>query len=270
MKATTKVLFKKAIIFSLCLLPVALIGGFLTGIYTFEHSGSGIQEMILEQLGDRNIFLVVTTLQSALYAFVTGVLGYFLAHRLGLIRSRSGSSATASDKAFFGFEARLLKRTVPVIILCGILFACDYFVFGNLIPEVAADYKKGISAAYFFSSITYGAVVEELLLRWFFMSLLAFVLWKIFARKHDSSDIPASVFVASNIIAAVLFAAGHIPATIAFFGELSAPILFRCFLLNGAFALLFGRYYRKYGIQYAMLAHFGLHFVSKLILMFIV
>ncbi len=36
-----------------------------------------------------------------------------------------------------------------------------------------------------------------------------------------------------------------------------------CFLLNGGFGLLFGRLYRRYGIQYAMLSHALLHIVSK-------
>ncbi|WP_044976627.1 CPBP family intramembrane metalloprotease [Ruminococcus sp. HUN007] len=29
----------------------------------------------------------------------------------------------------------------------------------------------------------------------------------------------------------------------------------RCFLMNGAFGIVFGRLYHKYGIQYAMIAH---------------
>ena len=47
---------------------------------------------------------------------------------------------------------------------------------GRLIPEVAADYEKGISPAYFISSLTYGGVIEEVLLRWFFMGLIALIL----------------------------------------------------------------------------------------------
>lgn len=40
-------------------------------------------------------------------------------------------------------------------------------------------------------------------------------------------------------------------------------LLLRCFLLNGGFGLMFGRIYRKYGIQYAMVSHAVLHIVSK-------
>ena len=35
--------------------------------------------------------------------------------------------------------------------------------------------------------------------------------------------------------------------------------------MNGGFGLVFGRLYRKQGIEYAMLAHAGVHIVSKLI-----
>ena len=72
-----------------------------------------------------------------------------------------------------------------------------------------------------------------------------------------------------NILAAVVFAAGHLPTSISIYGGLTPVIVFRCFLLNGCFALLFGRYYRKYGIQYAMLGHFGIHLVSKTILLLV-
>lgn len=188
----------------LCVLPFAIVGGFFTGVYTLEHSTDDMTRMIYEQVQSPALFYIITTIQSVMYAVLATAAGYLLADRLGLIKS-------------FRFQREILKKTVPVIILFGILFASDYFVFGHFIPEVAADYEKGISPAYFLCSLTYGGVIEEILLRWFFMSFIA---W----------------------------------------------ILVRCFLLNGCFALLFGRYYRKYGIQYAMLGHFGLHLVSKLIL----
>ena len=45
--------------------------------------------------------------------------------------------------------------------------------------------------------------------------------------------------------------------------KLKKPLLFRCFLLNGGFGLIFGRLYRKYGIIYAMMAHALFHVVCK-------
>jgi len=41
--------------------------------------------------------------------------------------------------------------------------------------------------------------------------------------------------------------------------------LVRCFLLNGAAGIVSGYFYRKYGIQYAMLSHALLHIISRTI-----
>ena len=95
----------------------------------------------------------------------------------------------------FAFKNDILKKTVPVIILFGILFTADYFVIGPFIPEVAADYERGISAAYFIASLTYGGVVEEILMRWFLMSLLAWILVLIFARKTEKTELPDWIFI---------------------------------------------------------------------------
>ena len=73
------------------------------------------------------------------------------------------------------------------------------------------------------------------------------------------------MIAAANVLAALVFAAGHLPATLMIFGQLTPLLLVRCFLLNGGFGILFGWLYRKYGIQYAILGHMMAHMVSKLI-----
>lgn len=234
-------------------IPFALVGGYFTGIYTLEHSTDELAGQIVEQLGSQGAFYLLTMVQSTFYAVIATILGYFLANRVGLVRP-------------LGFQRDILKKTLPIIFLLGVLFAADYFVSGALIPEVAADYEKGISPAYFIASLTYGGVVEEILMRWFLMSLIGWILVMIFARKKEKTDLPEWILSAANILAALIFAAGHLPATMAFFGGITPVILLRCFLLNGGFAMVFGRFYRKYGIQYAVLAHFGVHLISKLIL----
>lgn len=151
-------------------------------------------------------------------------------------------------------------------------FEAVYFQKRHLEKDGSGNYSvwNTVYAAYFIASLTYGGVVEEILMRWFLMSLLAWILVLIFARKTEKTELPDWIFIAANITAALLFAAGHLPATMAFFGRISPLILVRCFVLNGGFALIFGRFYRKYGIQYAMLAHFGLHLISKLILLAVI
>lgn len=254
MKKTGRDLYLSALKFVLCILPIALIGGFFTGVYLCEHSDGVTRALYISQAGSYEMFLMITTVQSVVYAMFTGFIGYLLANSTGLLKS-------------FRFEKKTFIRTGVIIIILGILFACDSFTFGRWIPQVAADLEKGISISYFICSLTYGGVIEEVLLRWFLMSLIAWLIGKIVIRGKGDKNIPDYVFIIANFVAAFLFAAGHLPASIALFGKLTPLIVFRCFLLNGGFGLVFGRFYRKYGIQYAMLGHFGVHFVSKIILM---
>ena len=239
MKEYVIITMKKALRTYLVILPFAIIGGISVGIYTFEHSTQESMEVAIEQLGSYQALIVVTMVQTLIYSFFGWVVGYFIVDRLGLMKP-------------FRFEKTVLAKVCPVIIVLALAFAADYFVMGSLIPEVAADYEKGISVAYFICSLTYGGVIEEILLRWFFMGLVALILVMIFARKTEKNEIPVCIFVTANIIAAFVFSAGHLPATQMFFGRITGLILIRCFLLNGVFALFFGRWFRKYGIQYAM------------------
>ncbi|MEE0181126.1 MAG: CPBP family glutamic-type intramembrane protease [Anaerovoracaceae bacterium] len=120
-----------------------------------------------------------------------------------------------------------------------------------------------MSAAGFGAAVLYGGIVEKILMRLFLMSLISFILWKLFFRNTSKNKLPDKIFISANIISALLFAAGHLPATAAAFGALTPMLLARCFLLNGIFGLLFGRLYRRYGIWYAMAAHMLVHIVSK-------
>ncbi|PGC36064.1 CPBP family intramembrane metalloprotease [Bacillus pseudomycoides] len=100
-------------------------------------------------------------------------------------------------------------------------------------------------------------------MRLFFMSLIAFILWKLFARSKEKENIPVWVFVVANIVSSLLFAAGHIPATIMTFGGMNALILIRCFLLNGVPGMFFGWLYQKLGLQYAIIAYALAHVITQ-------
>ena len=115
---------------------------------------------------------------------------------------------------------------------------------------------------YLIATVTYAAVIEEVLLRLFAMSLIAFILHKIFGKKEELPSV--TILIVANVLSAILFAVGHLPTNFALFGS-SFLIIFRCLLLNGVFGLAFGWLYRKYGLRYAMIAHGGCHIISKLI-----
>ena len=241
---------KKALKFTLSLLPVALVAGYFVTVYQVEMLDEAILAPVLEQLGSVWILIAITMVQTVGYAAVCGFFGCLLANSLGLWRP-------------IRFEKSQLLKALQYSVIGGIIFSLDKWTFGTWIPEVGASYEAPITLNNWLGSVLYGGIVEELMLRLFFMSLLAWLIWKIFFRQEEK--VPARVLTIANAVAALLFAAGHLPATFVLFGELTPMILLRCFLLNGSFGLLFGYLYRKFGIQYAMVSHATFHIVSKLI-----
>ena len=241
---------KKALRFTLALLPIALVAGYFVTVYQLEMLDEAILAPALEQLGSVWVLIAITMVQTVGYAAVCGFFGCLLANSLGLWRP-------------IRFEKASLLKALGLSIVGSMIFSLDKWTFGRWIPEVGASYNAPITLNNWLGSVLYGGVVEELMLRLFFMSLLAWLIWKIFFRREEK--VPVKVLVMANVVAALLFAAGHLPATLVLFGELTPMILIRCFLLNGSFGLLFGFLYRKFGIQYAMVSHAMFHIVSKLI-----
>ena len=241
---------KRALKFTLALLPIALVAGYFLTASQLEILDEAILAPALEQLGSIWVLVAITMVQAMGYAAVCGFFGCLLANSLGLWKP-------------IRFEKASLLKALGLSIVGGMIFSLDKWTFGRWIPEVGASYDAPITLNNWLGSVLYGGVVEELMLRLFFMSLLAWLIWKMFFRQEET--VPVKVLVAANVAAALLFAAGHLPGTLVLFGELTPMILLRCFLLNGSFGLLFGYLYRKFGIQYAMVSHAMFHIVSKLI-----
>ena len=243
---------KKPLIFSLCLLPIAVVAGFFVGIYQLDLLPEELMAEVIAQVGSKELLLVIVAAQTVGYALFCGFFGCLLANTIGLWKPLK-------------FERKSLSITLALSLVGGILFSLDHWVFGSFIDGIQQANRQALNPSSIIAMVLYGGIIEEVMLRLFFMTLIAFAVWKLFFRKKDCHSIPTGVFVAANIIAAGLFAAGHLPATLLTFGELTPLLLVRCFVYNGGFGLLFGWLYRKHGIHYAMVSHAVLHIVSKFI-----
>lgn len=230
---------------------VGLVGGFFTGIYILDSYPAQMQQEILAQGLTATTLGLVSAMQSAGYGIVLGAAGIFLGKKTGLWKDEN--SVTGKP----------LRITAAIAVIGGFaLILPDLLFFGKYVPMIMDSYAVKPTVPYMLAAVLYGGVIEEVMLRLFMMSLVAFLLHKLFGKKTET---PATgILIAANVIAALLFAAGHLPATAVLMG-ITPMILARCFLLNGGFGLLFGWLYRKYGLRYAMLAHGGCHIISKLI-----
>lgn len=247
MKRFMKAYWKTLLFFA----ALGLVGGFFTGIYVLDSYPADMKQQVLEQGITETTLGFITALQSAGYGIVLGAIGIWLGKKTGLWRD----------------ERSLTKKPLAVALVISLigglaLILPDLFFFGKYSQTIMDSYAVKPSLPYILAAVTYGAVIEEVMLRLFAMSLAAFLLHKLFGKKNGKPT--TAILSAANVIAAFLFAVGHLPATVTMLG--SSPVLiFRCLLMNGGFGLLFGYLYRKYGLRYAMIAHGGCHIISKLI-----
>ena len=219
--------FKKPFLFSAAMLPVIIPAVVLTAFYQKQLYPADIIAGAINQLGSKTALIILSAVQGSLLVAVCCFFGYILADKTGL--------------------------WIPLYIERDKLFktSLDYWTFGACEPLIQSSITgAGLSAAGFGAAVLYGGIAEEILMRLFLMSLISFILCKLFCRSTPKNKLPDIIFISANIISTLLFAAGHLPATVTAFGALTPMLLARCFLLNGIFGLLFGRLYRRYWKQW--------------------
>jgi hypothetical protein len=109
-----------------------------------------------------------------------------------------------------------------------------------------------------------GGITEEVLLRLFALTFLA---WLGSLVSHDAEGRPTlAILWGANILAAVLFGIGHLPATAAAGLPLTALVIVRAIVLNGSLGIAFGWLYWTHGLESAMIGHFSADIVLHVVL----
>lgn len=247
MKVFIKTYWKTLLFFTV----VGLIGGWFSGLYALESYPPQMQQELLAQGLTKTTVGLMMALQSAGYGLVLGAAGIWLGRKVGLWK----------DECHITKKPLLAALVISLIGGLGMIFP-DLLFFGKYEPALLDMYAAKPTIPYLLATVTYGAVIEEIMLRLFMMSLAAFVLHLLFERK--CKEVSTAVLVVANMVSALLFAAAHLPVNEMMFG-LTPMVVLRCLLLNGVFGLAFGWLYRRFGLRYAMIAHGGCHVVSKLI-----
>lgn len=230
---------------------IGAIGGYFMGLFVLDGYPAEIREQVLAEAGSVEVLGAVTAAQSVGYGIVLGAIGIFIAEKIGLWKNERK------------LTLRPILYTVAVAVISGLaIILADILYFSNINGAIAESYVTKPTVPFIIASVLYGGVIEEVMLRLFLMSLVALVLRGIFDRKGEG--VSTTILIAANVISALLFAAGHLPATFMMIGN-SPMIIARCFIMNGGAGLMFGWLYRKYGFRYSMLAHAGCHIVMKLV-----
>lgn len=198
--------------------------------------------------------------QSAILFAIIIFAGMFFAGRVGLgtpILDSITRNEPASDKVRAVLPLSIGLGVIAALLIIGL----DVWVFQPALLKELGDSANALNlqnaqpAAWkgFLASF-YGGIAEEILLRLFLMSL--FVWLGRFASKTSEGKPTNSVFWIANILAAVLFGLGHLPAT-AMIIPLTPLVITRALVLNGLAGVAFGWLYWKRGLEAAMISHFA-------------
>jgi membrane protease YdiL (CAAX protease family) len=235
--------------------------------YSLALQGDTLQELELPL--PLPILIVLQVVQSALLFSVLITLGLLLANRIGLgllILEARLQGESVADK---------IRVVLPVSVIVGVIAALLIIALELIIfqPALLRDFGdtvealnseaarpaawKGLLASF------YGGIVEEILLRLFLMSLLAWL--GSFISKTLEGKPTNIIFWIANIFAAIIFGLAHLPATATLI-PLTPLVITRAIVLNGLAGVAFGYLYWKRGLESAMVAHFSADIILHVVL----
>ncbi|MGV8839214.1 MAG: CPBP family intramembrane glutamic endopeptidase [Bauldia sp.] len=205
----------------------------------------------------RNGFLkrLVLVIQPTILLFILALVGAATADAAGT------RSLIAEWAAGYAIAPEALAGVWRIALL-GIVFGFGLFLFDRLTkpywappgrgPDLGADWKPSSLVAGLF----YGGIVEEIMMRWGIMNLLLFLAVRL-TGAADGNPSLLLVWVAVAI-AALIFAAGHLPAAFAS-GLRNRGFILRTLGLNFVAGLLFGWLFWNWNLETAMIAHAAFH-----------
>lgn len=208
--------------------------------------------------------ILITLIQSVFLFAILIFIGLRLSNKLGF-KMPIIEKFVAKEKIDFNIKS-ILKTSILLGSLAGIailLLDFLFFQFGleSLFQEVSVPIWQGFLASF------YGGISEEIVMRLFFMTFVAWLISKITKTKGKVIENNLLVWI-SIIMAALLFGLGHLPIT-AELMTLTPIIIFRALLLNGIGGVVFGWLYWKKGLESAMIAHFSADIIIYVCLPFI-
>lgn len=238
-------------------LLIAAICGYLAVLpYAFEVLAKMMKGRALPM--SMPVFVLVQTLQSLIAFGVAVGIGLLLAPKVGIETPvlqawlYRGDAPPRKSKlwrgaAFFG----VMTGVVSLVLFYGVLVR----YLPQWPSEAAVPIWKRLLAC------IYGAIDEELLLRFF---LLALVLWIAGKITRTNGRATPLVFWISNLLVALIFGVAHLPAAASIM-QLTPMVIFAVTTLNAGAGAVFGYLTWTRGLEAAMIAHFCADVIAHLI-----
>lgn len=226
-----------------------------------------LQGVLLQNLPPLYILLTATIVQNVVIFGILIFIGLKLAKNVGLgIPILEGWLEGREVKNYL---KSILGISIGLGLIAGALITgLDYLfslagattniaVAGQIYPPV----WQGFLASF------YGGINEEIVLRLFLMTLIAWIIFKI-KKTQEGKPTKSGMWIAI-ILAAIIFGIGHLPTVLAI--TTPTPIVItRVIVLNAVGGIMFGWLYWKKGLESAMISHFSADIVLHVIVPFMV
>jgi membrane protease YdiL (CAAX protease family) len=202
--------------------------------------------------------VALALLQNGVLLAVFIFIGMILSERIGL--QMQLIRAWANGESPPNLKAILLSGMLVGAVAGAILVGLEALFFLRHLPEPMLQLFEIPLWKRLLAGVLYGGITEELLMRLFLVSLVAWLfgrLWKTHAGLPSSG-----AFWAAIILVAVLFGLGHLPVTAAI-TPLTQVVVVRTLVLNGVAGIAFGYLYWRHGLEAAMLGHMSTHLVLQ-------
>ncbi len=240
------------------LLIASIFGAIAIWPYTFTLEGGLLQNSPVPLY----IIMVAQIIQSIVLFAVVIFMGLYFARKVGL--GLPILEGWLEGREVKNYLKSILGISIGLGILAGILIiGIDYlFSFANLTNSIVMAQITPPAWQGFLASF-YGGINEEILLRLFLMTLIAWIIFKI---KKTEEGKPTSIGMwLAIILASVIFGIGHLPTAMTI-ATLTPLLTIKVIILNAVGGIIFGWLYWKKGLESAMISHFSADIVLHVIL----
>ena len=242
----------------LILLIACIFGAIAVLPYTLTLQGELLQNLPVPLY----VLLAAQLVQAIILFGVATFVGLHLARKVGLgLPILEGWLEGREVKSYL---KSILGISIGLGILAGILIIGLDLLFSFAgVPINLTQASINPPAWQGFLASFYGGINEEVLLRLFVMTLIAWMISRIRSTEEGKPSNTGTWL--AIIIAAVIFGIGHLPAVMAI-TALTPLVIVRTIVLNAVGGIIFGWLYWKKGLESAMISHFSADIVLHVIL----
>lgn len=243
--------------FSLQVFLILLLASFVASIAAIPYSSALLYQDTLAP--PKYLMFKVVLFEFIVLTVPLLTIGLWLGSsvRLGTPHLRAMSLKVSGS--FRRFQSSIFPSIV-LGILCGIFICIINILFSSFLPPELEEIKLPGFFPALLASFS-AAVIEEIWFRLGIMNCLLFLGSKLMRQSKPHKTLVWS----ANFIAALGFAAMHLPLAVTLVERLTPFFLVDILGLNSVAGLVFGYLYWRYGLLAAMIAHFSTGLVIRVI-----